>query len=581
MAIKPLIENPFKMIRLLEFEVAFPNEQPKTVEEYLKGGSKELILNAAAHFLGFKNQKSNYEDPKQALEMFFRTENQGLASEVYKNIITINKPVHIFNVYSSLKLFEIFFKVNSEEENQNEAEFEVNLFKALLVLNSSFTKNQFTTFHSTIGLPKELKLPMMLFCGSYPISDKINYNINVLWTSQFIKAMYLFQFLESDPRTQQLLLEFLNRFECTNWKEYLKRLLPLTISVIKNDRETHTDINIKSGEDFLKDCRFLEMLCINLDDEIEESDFLALRSKPFYKIGDGVYRIIFGLFVVEKIFKGIYFQLREINKLLPKQTRISNLKSLFGDVFSEKILSYRIFREIYPNNCIAISGEEFSIRKIDGAPDYYIRKGKDILLVESKDFLIPASVKDSFDFSMYENEFEKKLYFTDHNGIEKPKAVLQLINNIRKLIKSEFIADQNYKYKEITIYPILLTHDHQYDVEGFNFLLNYWFHTELEILATEGFFIHKVKPLVVVNIDFLFHHQVALRNNLNLHEILRMYIEHIHINPVMKFSSDSERDDYLTSKLIPFSVFMDNLFVRRGWKEIPQMFLEFGSELFQ
>ena len=42
------------------------------------------------------------------------------------------KGVQIFNAYSSLKLFEIFFKAGENEETQSGAEFEVNLFKAYL-----------------------------------------------------------------------------------------------------------------------------------------------------------------------------------------------------------------------------------------------------------------------------------------------------------------------------------------------------------------------------------------------------------------------------------------------------------------
>jgi hypothetical protein len=400
----------------------------------------------------------------------------------------------------------------------------------------------------------------------------------VLWVSQFMKAMNLFQFLEREPRTQLLLSEFLKRFNCSTWKEYLIRLLPLTLSVIRKEKEAHIDISIKPGKDFVGDCEFFEMLSIHTEDEIAESDFLTLRSKPFYKIAEGVYRIIFGLFVVEKIFKGAYFILSEINNSLPKKDKIPELKSLFGDEFSEKVLCYKVFREIYPNHCISISGKEFTDRKIDGAPDYYIRKGKNILLIESKDFLIPARIKDSFDYDQLVSEFEKKLYFTEVNGIKKPKAVLQLINNIKKILKNELQLDTAYKYREVTIYPILLIHDHQFDVEGFNHLINYWFQIELELLDEEGYFINRIEPLVVVNIDFLIHHQETLKNKMSFHEVLNLYVEHIR---VQKFRSEQEKDDSQTSKMITFSTFMDNYFVKRGWKDIPPAFLELGESLFK
>jgi len=140
--------------------------------------------------------------------------------------------------------------------------------------------------------------------------------------------------------------------------------------------------------------------------------------------------------------------------------------------------------------------------------------------------------------------------------------------------------DTEYKYREVTIYPILLIHDHQFDVEGFNHLINYWFQKELELLHKEGYFINRIEPLVVVNIDFLIHHQETLKKKMSFHEVLNLYVEHIRIQPLMEFRSEQERNDHQTSKMITFSTFMDNYFVKRGLKDIPPDFLELGESLF-
>jgi hypothetical protein len=170
----PIIENPFRLVQLLEFKVAFPTEEPKSVEEYLKGGNRDIILNAAAFFLSFNSQKSKYDDPKVALEMFFRQENQRIASDIYYKIKVLENSVRIFHIYSSLKLFEVFFTTEQQKETQSEAEFEVNLFKALLVLNSEYTLKQALAFSSTRKISDDVQLPMFLFCMSFSLSDKIN-----------------------------------------------------------------------------------------------------------------------------------------------------------------------------------------------------------------------------------------------------------------------------------------------------------------------------------------------------------------------------------------------------------------------
>lgn len=228
--------------------------------------------------------------------------------------------------------------------------------------------------------------------------------------------------------------------------------------------------------------------------------------------------------------------------------------------------------------------------KIDGAPDYYIRKGKNIVLFESKDFLILANKKATFDFNVYEQEFQRVLYYeTLSDGKEKHKAVMQLINSIRKLLKKEFSADVDYHYKDVFIYPVLLTHDNQYDTPGFNELIDSWFQDELIGLQEEGLFIHHVKPLSVVNIDCLIYNQIGLVNHIPLHEILYLYHEHKRLDQKKrKFKTKEEYENYLDerkqivmSKLIPFSLFIERYFDKEGLWKLPPILELVTPALFQ
>ena len=324
----------------------------------------------------------------------------------------------------------------------------------------------------------------------------IHFDIAEIWATQFIKTTYLFQFLETTDLTKPLLKAFLDYFNSATWQDYLKSLIPLTTSAIDNKNEAHTDIVIAPGEKFKEGCDFVEKLIVTEDEKLDENDFLSLRAKPFYKIQDGVYRIIFNLFVVEKIFKGVYFFLRDINNKLPNGVKVSDLKGIYGHQFSEQTLVYKLMDIIYPTKCIRFTGKQLDDTGMVGAPDYYLRKGKDILLLESKDFLIRAEKKATFDFDVYEEEIGKTLYYEDRpNGTRKSGAVLQLISSIKRILKKEFTADTAYYYKDVFIYPVLITHDHQYDTPGFNDLINEWFQYELSLLEDEGLFVNRIKPI--------------------------------------------------------------------------------------
>ncbi len=563
-------------MQLLEFKLVFPDEIPLSVDEYLKGSNRGDILNAASHFLGFNPNNSKILDNREFLSNFFCAENNDLANYVYgviKNIEKTGTKVGVINPYSSLSLFECCYKNEEKEETQSNSDFEINLFKAYLVLNSQFTSKQKIAFTSTQDLHPLLINPMELFCMQYPLADKVNYDINRIWVNQMLKATHLFVFLESNEKTAPLLKAFLEFFNKKNWQDFLKSLLPLTNPMKYADNEGFIDFGVNKNDDFQGSCLFIEKFIVDENDSFDENDFLSIRGKPFYKVEDGVYRVIFPLFVVEKIFKGLYFYLSEVNKTLDKP--FGNIKSFYGGEFSENILLYNVMGSIWNNKCCKFSGKQISEMKIDGFIDYYVRKGKNILLFESKDFLIKADKKASFDFNIYEKEFKKLLYYEDMpNGKRKPKAVIQLINSIRKILRREFAADKDYKYREVNIYPILIIHDSQYDVPGFNFLINYWFQQEIASLKEEGVYTHNIKPLVVINIDSLLYYQVALAENTPLHNIINQY----EIQTKGSINDKSGFDNKKFDKYIPFSYFIDDFFKNKGIAKFPPL-LDFVAPL--
>lgn len=566
-------ESPVEMQQLLEFKLAFPNEKSLTPEEYLKGGNKDVILNIASFFLGFDINDSKFNDNQILLSSIFSRENTDFAKNILAKINEIEKkgsPVRVINPLTSLTLFEIFFSKEAEEETQSHAEFERNLFKAYLVLNSQFTSKQNVAIDSTKQLEgDEERIPMVMFCTDYPISDKVHYDIAQIWVVQIVKSIYLFQFLETNEKTQLLLQKFLEYYDKKTWQDYLRSIISLTMSIVKKKEETYTDI-IVNPENFEADCNFIEKFTVNYNDELNEYDFLSLRSKPFYKIEKGKYRVIFDLFLAEKIFKGVYFSLREINEQQSKKDRISEFKSFYGKEFSEKTLSYKAIDNIYPNKCIKFSGQTLDDMKINGAPDYYIRKGKNILLFESKDFLIRTDKKSSFDFNIYEEEFQRVLYYEElPGGKQKYKAVMQLITNVKTLLKKEFKPNNDYHYKDIFIYPILLTHDLQYDTFGFNRLIDYWFQDELENLEQAGYFIHKIKPLTVINIDTLIFHQMRLLELIPLNKLIDEYHKHIDLRKKEQFKTFKEAQSFVMSKHISFATFTDNYFGSKKFSKIP------------
>ncbi len=216
---------------------------------------------------------------------------------------------------------------------------------------------------------------------------------------------------------------FYARFKVTDYKGFLQKIFPLAFFVISAKHEGAMTLEVKKDENYESNIDFLDNLTVtNIDYVDNDIDYLTIRANPLYKIGETSYRVISPLFAIEKIFNGLYFLLKEINDAFDKTLQI-NLRQLITFEFSEKYLLYKIIERTYEKKYFKLSGEQM---KTLGAPDYYIRNGNKVFLFESKDILIRADIKESYDFEQYEKALREKLYFESNGKKKSPKAVRQL-----------------------------------------------------------------------------------------------------------------------------------------------------------
>jgi hypothetical protein len=561
---------------LVEYKDVF-DDDPQTLDFYLNGISQSTLLSVASYFLGFSNTKSQFQDFTNFLSMFFRAKNNELANQINNKIKGLRRisgegPV-IINVVSNLQLFEYCFDNLTLEETQTEAEAEVNIFKAYLLLNTLNIKKEKNLKETTKNLG-ELKLAAFGLTQSFAYNEIQNFDIYENFTCQLIKSVFLFEFLETNNKTKLLFLEFLKHYDSNSGKDFITKLLPLVISSIQNTKEGYLDIVVDQDSNFEKNCAFLENLIVDNHnkDALTDIDFRYIRSNPFYKITIGTYRIIFKLFLIEKLFKALYFNLNEINNQLVDTPNLKNFRSFYCDEFSEKFLLYKVFKGIYNNRYIEFSGEEILKLGYQAEPDYYIRNGNYLFLIESKDILINADVKTSFDFGLLETEFKKKLYFENKKGKDVKKAVLQIVNNIERVLKKEFSFDKNYKERSINIYPILVLHDRQFNVVGLNVIINSWFKAEIAKLTEAGLPTNKVKPLVIIDIDtFILHQDLLKDKKIRLESILDKYYEFITFNKNKRYLNEEHMKYYAKRTILPFSYFLSIYLAHSGIFTTPKM----------
>ncbi|MFD3000441.1 hypothetical protein ACFS7Z_08730 [Pontibacter toksunensis] len=559
-------------------------EAPSTIGAYLTGIPRNLLLKAATFFLGLARSNSKFRNHVDLLSMFFNQENNDFANDLYSRLKDIEQDTGaeliIINNHSSLRLFEYSFDHISENRTQTDSEAEINIFKAYLLFNQHLSDFDSIAGNSTKELT-ELQFAALCLSQSYVYSDIENYNINEIFIAQLIKAIFLFEFLESRSDTQYLLANFLEHFGCETWKEYLKKILPMMISAINKKNEGSVELTVIEDEEYTRNCLLFEKLIVSEAQIIEDTDFKKLRSAPFYKVNDGVYQIIFDLFVVEKLFKGLYFQLNELNSSLPKSERVKDFRRIYTDDFSEKYILYSILQSIYSKRYKKYNGEDILRLGYNAEPDYYLRNGNSLFLFESKDILVQAEVKVSYDYQQIEAAFKKKLYFDDSNGKVEKKAVLQLVFNIERVLKKSFNFDINYKSSSLKIYPIIILHERQYNLAGLNVIVNQWFQKELLELKRRGVGVQGVKPVTIIDIDtFLLYQDYLKFNKVKLDNLLDLYFEHVQIKKKKKYLNYHHLEEAINNSVIPFSIFLSNYLNGRGIYPTPKMLSEKGFSLF-
>lgn len=545
------------------------------------------MIKFSTHFLRFDFADSSISDYRKLIREWVTNEDSHFVNQLIEKIShyeeKTGRNIIITNPRTSLILFEKI--INNKIERKlilDSKELNILLLKIYLSYNSLATKRERKVLETTADIDPTFALTAKLLCQSLAIFDIYNINLKEVFVSEIIKALVFFRLLDRNKEFQPLLNSFCTFYDVKEYKEYFKRLLSICIPIFHFTSDKGAiDIVLKKGEeDYEYRKRFIELFMLQ-DTYLDEGrDFLQIRNNPFIKIGEDTYRIIYPLFVLEKIFKSLYFLFRDLNKKLPKKDMIKSIRGIFTYDFSEKIFLYELLERSYPKRFIKISGEKMRINKIEGGIDYYIRNGNKVFLFESKDILINADIKDSYDYNRIYKELHKKLYFEkDTNGKIRKEAVKQLSNFIEIILNKDFPLDDNYKINSIKIYPIIVLHDRQLEITGINRLVNRWFRHELEKIKEKGHEISKIKDVTIINSStFLLYYEQLYQNKFRLEDVIDEYIEFCdpHLINDKKFKKSNEISDFILNQHRSFSMFITD---KINWK-LPKIFDEEGLNIF-
>lgn len=494
---------------LLETRLFFKDKIGETFEECLKGISKSTLMKISQTFLAHRNV--NIVD---YIGKFISHENSDLAQQGL-DILNMRREDN-FNIEDyfvltstvSLNFYERIFNLATPETDEiSPKEIEHGVLKAYLLLND-IEANKDEHILSTLPDSIKMKPSWLMLIAMLRYHAVINVSLLKEFYTQLVKAHTFLVFLQKQQPI--LFRELLSEFSCTTIEEYLIRFvnfaLPAIDSFVRKQKTEITVPLIENNKEVIHFANTLSHVAIT-----EDIDFKSLRSVPMHKMGDNVYMPVMPLFLVEQVYKGLYFRLNRINR---KLKIVSDLKSYLGSPFTENVLFYGAMKRVFQNKYFQRTGVEMEpLSEGKGNPDYYIRNGNKIYIFELKDVLLNSNVLTSQDYRVIEPALREKFY---RNSKGHNKGVTQLAHDCADILSGSIKWDTFYKPHRVKIWPIIVVTDNIFSIPGFNQIINGWF---LEYLKTLGIDINKtqIQPLTVISLDTLLYLPVNEAKEIDKH----------------------------------------------------------------
>ncbi|MHA8061462.1 hypothetical protein PQG22_09315 [Aquirufa beregesia] len=513
-----------EILRNISYEDIYSDYSKVNLKDLIKGIPTEVALILICHFsaqLHTQNDDSEFQLNTLIswIDRFDENVRVKIKQIAYEIIVSKKSKFIFIDNVSSLYLIEalIINRNNLPILNDLSPLQEENLFKAYLYCTSKWQNEQNIIFKerekSDLGkIYLELTLPY------YEIHEIKDFRI------QFLKAVYFFEFCESNSQFKSYIDLFFLERGFQNWNDYLFKLMSFYVSLFNNE---NIGVEVEFDSEDQDVYNSIKSLTIDTKSFKSVQDFISLRENPIYKLSNSKLLILNVNFLIDKIYHSIFFDLSKVlidKGVTFKSNRIKKTQQflgIIGNEFAEKGLFYKVMKKLFKQKDYShFTGDELKLKFGDGSPDYLIIDNLKIYVFEFKNTLFSGNVKYSYNYSEIEKELEKKIVKNDDG---KFKGVTQL---------AQFILEfkQKEKYKSLTtrdpsnyiVYPVLLITDFTFTLPVIYQIIE----TKLrEALIENGAFkSSNIKKLTIVDLDSLIKFQdLFIQKRLTLNHVFEDY----------------------------------------------------------
>jgi hypothetical protein len=445
---------------------------------------------------------------------------QKWVAEVKKQTEKGFTPIIFWN-YSNLLFYSLIFKIfNNHQSRDLTGDEAKKVFDAYLIINgivNSKIQIEEDTIKKAVEANKieDVTMPSFIYQKDYASS--------IDFSNQVIRGVAFFKYLENNIKYKELVLEYYKSKKINGYLRLFKNLMVLftEINIGKNLVKRNQLANLQEyfiGKEV--DLAFIDTLCINTEIEnyIEDESFGVLRNKFLYKLNQFQFFILNVNFLLDQFYKA---QIFSFNAFLKSKNIKGEFLSEKGKNFTEGIYLPTVldtcfphFTRFYGDDCVNSKKEELC--------DAYLRESNKICLIEFKDVLLNASVKNGADKEKLFVELEKKFVANQTN---KPKGVTQLLNALKDINDNSVSFDNSVPKSELEIYPIIIYTDTTFGIEGINKYFKEKFTKEIERLELQNIV---VKDVTFINLNYFeINEDYFNQNYLDIFNVLNGYFDHV------------------------------------------------------
>lgn len=442
-------------------------------------------------------------------------------------------PIMFWN-YSNLLFYGIVFKMFNSHPSRDLTKHEAEkVFDAYLIINGVANNRIQIEGEVIIKANEEDKIEDVTMPNFIYQKD---YSSSIDFSNQVTRGIAFFEYLENDSKYRDLVLDYYKSKNVNGYLRLFKNLMVLFTEInvgnelARRNQLANLQPYFNNGE---VDLDYIETLCINSEiaNYVEDKSFGILRNKFLYKLNKFQFFILNVNFLLDQFYKA---QIFSFNSFLKTNGVKGEFLSTKGKDFTEGIYLPTVLNNCFPN-LIRFYGDSCVNSKKEELCDAYLRESSKICLIEFKDVLLNASVKNSADKDKLFAELEKKFLVNQTN---KPKGITQLVNAIKDINNNTISFDIDIPQKKLEIYPLIIYTDSSFGIDGVNKYFKERFSKEIKKV--------KIKNLIVKDVTFI---------NLNYFEINENYFNQKYLDVFKILDGYFNHTKNSNYSLTPFEVF--------------------------